>query len=210
VFGDEVYSYTAKTIKGDITFTIAEPNGRKHTSEQLDHFIGETLESKKTDGSWGHTLTGRQPNEKEQAALARMSAWFEDRDFFPSERQKLGDSWDVDPEHINRVLRTDMSAVSGKLRATLADVRVYNADLCAVIQYRGTVRGRVEFGDEKEQIGTTSINVNVLRSLKTGVDVKIFGQIAIQSVDRQMVNGVNVDVATSARLKLDSLAKVEK
>ena len=206
----EVCEYQTKLITGDVTVTVVDLAGRRRRSEQLEELVGEVIRSRKVDGKWTHTLVGRTITDREQAALSRLILWFEDREFFPVKEQRLGATWDVDCERIDRLLRTDMISVSGKVEAQFVQLIKHDGELCAAIRYRGTVRGRVEFGEGKETNGTLFLGIMVYRSLANGVDVKTEGQINLRSSDTAMINKDRYDVSTSGRIAISSTARVEK
>jgi hypothetical protein len=207
---DEVCAYETKVITGDITLTTVDPNGRRRRSQELDDFAGASILSHKTDGTWHHSLLDRAPNDKQVATLPRLRVRFEDRAFFPAEPLKLAATWDVRPEHIEKLLLTDMSAISGKVQARFARVEPISGDTLAVIEYQGAIRGRVEFGDGQEKIGSIRIDVVVYRSLGKGIDVKTTGKIDIRSNDTTTAGGVEIEVATTGILTIDSVASVEQ
>jgi hypothetical protein len=210
VLNDDVCGYDTKVITGDITFSFVDPTGKKRSSEQLDDFAGEVIRSTNIDGNWNHTLLENQPTDKQQAALTRLRSWFEDRESLPDGEQKLGASWEVDQRHIDKLLRSAMSAVSGKVRATFVRLERHEGDLCAVIEYKGRIRGRVEFGENQERIGSLVIDMTNIRSLKYGIDVKTSGEVIIHSADTVKLQGADVEVATVGRITIGSIVTVEK
>jgi hypothetical protein len=207
---EEVCGYESKMIAGDITLITVHANGTRRKSAELDDFAGESIQSQTIDGTWRHTLLDRTPNEKQAAALPQLRVRFDDRAFFPAERLKLDATWDVTSEHIERLLLTDMSAVSGKVQSRFVRVEHISGDTLAVIHHRGAIRGRIEFGDAQEKIGSIMIDLVVARSLGSGIDVKTTGKIDIRSSDTTTAGGTQVDIATTGMLTIDSVASFEK
>ena len=211
VVGDEVCSYLTRVITGDITFRSVDATGRKRASEELDHFAGETIRSINIGGKWNHSLLERLPNDTiELAALADMTPWCERRAFAPPERQRPRASWEVDQAHIDALLRTKMTAISGKILATFSRVEKHEDDLCAVIRYTGTLRGRVDLGEREEPIGSLVLDMTSIRSLINGIDLKTDGVVNIRSSHTANVNDTEVNVTVLARITIVTSATFEK
>jgi hypothetical protein len=210
VVGDEVCRYLTKVITGDITFHSVDATGKKRNSEELDHFVGETIRSVKIGGKWNHGLLERLPNDQtELAALADMIPWFDRRTFAPPERLKPGASWEVDQSHIDALLRTNMTAVSGKILATFLRVGQLEDQPCAVIQYTGKLRGRVDLGEHEESIGSLVLDMTTVRSLTSGIDLKTDGAVEIRSNRTATVDNTEVAVTVLARITIATQAAVE-
>jgi hypothetical protein len=208
--GDEVCRYLTKVITGDITFRSVDATGKKRDSQELDHFVGETIRSVKIGGKWNHSLLERLPNDQtELAALADMTPWFDRRAFAPAESLKPGASWEVDRSHIDALLRTNMTAVSGKILATFLRVGRREDQPCAVIQYTGKLRGRVDLGQHEESIGSLVLDMTTVRSLTSGIDLKTDGAVEIRSNHTATVDNTEVEVSVLARITIATRATAE-
>jgi hypothetical protein len=58
----EVINYQTKVIKGETTFSYADPSGRRHKEDRLDALAGEVVMSKKFGHMWRRTLLEAEPS----------------------------------------------------------------------------------------------------------------------------------------------------
>ena len=210
VLDDKVCEYKTKLITGDITFTVVDARGRKRTSNQLDNFVGETIQSTKRGEGWTHTLMDEAVNEKEQKALTQIRPFFQDRESCPADRQKFGASWDLDRDYIDILIRTNLSAASGKVKATFVKLVQHEGETCAAIECDGTIRGSIDFGVGLEKVGSILLSMNIVRSLKNGIDVKTDGQMRIQSTDTKRIQGAEFEVTTRSQVTISSSVVIER
>ena len=210
VVNDNVREYETKVITGDITLIFVDATVHKRTSEQLDNFVGETIRSKKRGGLWSHTLLNELPTEKEQKALTQLRPFFQDREFVPINKQKFGASWDVDRDYIDILIRTNMSAVSGKVKATFVRLIQYQGETCGLIEYNGKIRGSIDLEENQERVCSISIGMTVFRSLRNSIDAKTSGEIIIQSADTMTDQGGDAEVTTLTRLVINSTVTLEQ
>jgi hypothetical protein len=207
---DSVCEYETKFITGNITFLFVDTKGKRRTSAQLDDFVGRTIQSRKLDNRWTHALVDDLVMSDQQGRLAQLRPFFQDREFLPETRQKPGASWDVDRRYIDILLRSNLSAVSGKLKATFSRIAKDKEDILAIIDINGQIRGKIEFGENQETVGTIIIAMTVFRSLKQGIDVKTEGFIKIRSSDVVMFEDNEVDVEAASQFAVSSTVTVEK
>ncbi len=210
VLNDKVCEYETKVITGDITIAFVDATGKKRTSEQLDNFVGETLQSTKRPGGWTHTLVDELPTEKEQKALSHLRPFFQDREFAPSKGQKPGASWDIDRDYIDILIITHLRSVSGKVKASFVRMMEYEGEPCAVIEYKGKIRASIELEEDQERVCSISIALTIYRSLRNSIDAKTNGEIIIRSADTTTVQGGEAETTTVARLAISSKVTVER
>jgi hypothetical protein len=210
VLNDKVCEYETKVITGDITLRDVDATGKRRTSDQLDDFVGETIGSMRLRAGWSHALIDQLATDKQQPGLRQLRPFFQDREFVPAGGQKTGASWDVDRDYIDILIRTTMSAVSGKVKATFARVVDHEGEQCALIEYDGRLRGSVKFGANPEAVGSILIAMTSLRSLKHGIDVKTQGNLRMESAHTTMVRGTSVEFRILAQVAIDSSFTVEE
>ena len=211
VAGDMVTSYETKVIKGESTSRFRDRKGRAHNKERLDDLAGEVVVSERQGDGWNHTLLQNIPTPRQEQALARMTPWFEDREPMPIASQRLGGSWEVDATDIKKLFPgTDITAVSGKVQATLLRLEKHDGDVCAVIAFKGQVKGRWECDEDEEKIGTFSLNLVTHRSLKHAIHLETTGDITIRETGTLKYDGMNVEFTNRGRLTFNSTARIEK
>jgi hypothetical protein len=208
VANDQVIEYSTEFVAGHTTTIFVGLDLRRRTTEKLDDLIEQTITSKKIGRNWAHGILDHAPDEKEQIALIQLAPWFADRDSFPRERQQVGSSWAIDKAHIRKLIGGDIGAVSGNVEATFVRLQRTDEEVFAVIEYKGNIRGRFDFSDPPDIIGSIDVDLTSLRSLSTGVDATTSGSLTIRSHHKTDIDGL-VDVSAVSSLKIQSIAKVE-
>lgn len=206
--GDQVDEYKTEVVAGHTTTSFMGRDRKRRTTESLDDLIDQTITSRKTGRTWVHALLDRAPNVKEEIALLKLAPWFADRDSFPRERQEIGNSWSIDKAHIRKLLGGGIGAVSGTVEATFIRLDEVNKEQFAVINYKGNIRGRLDFSDPPELIVTVHVDITSARSLATGVDMETSGSITVRSHHQEDMQGP-ADVSEVISMTVRSSSKIE-
>ena len=208
VANDEVTEYTMEVVAGHETSSFVGFDRRRRTDEKLDDLVEQTITSRRLGGDWVHIIRDHAPDEKEQIALLRLAAWFADRESFPSKKQHVGSSWAINKAHVRKLLGGEIGAVSGTVEAKFVRLDEINNEKVAVIDYKGSIRGRFDFSDPPDIIGAIDVDLTSSRSLATGVDTTWSGSLKIRSDHQTDINGP-VDVSEVISMTIRSSAKVD-
>jgi hypothetical protein len=208
VANGQVVGYVTEIVTGHMTSSFVGVDGRARTSEKVDDLIEQTVSSKRIGDDWVHGLLNRAPTKTQETVLRQRAAWFADRDSLPREKQAIGSSWALDKAHIRKLVSGGVAAVSGNVEGTLVGVEEHANEIVAVIDYKGSVRGRFDSPTNPGLVGSMDLAIRSLRSLATGVDLTTTGTVAIRS-NYTINSGGAIDVTEVISQNISSAARVE-
>jgi len=209
VANDAVTGCLIKVIKGEGTISYVDSKGVSQKQDRVDDLASEVILGQNVGSAWSYSLQGKKPTLKQEQALIRMRPLFESRDYLPVGKQKSGATWDLDSTQLQHFLGSEFSAVSGKVRGELLRLERIGGDLCAVIEYKGTLKGRDELPQSQGAIRTFEMDQVVYLSLKYGVSAKTSGETIVTSTGRRKIGGEIVGVTSNGRISVTSMTTVE-
>jgi hypothetical protein len=177
----------------------------------VDDLAGEVVLSSKLERAWNHTLLEHTPTGQQERALARLRPRFADRELIPEAKQKPGSAWDVVASDVESLIPgMAINTVSGKVLATFVRVEPYQNDLCAVVTYKGVIKGRGDLDENQEELTTYDLNLTSYRSLTIGVNLRTAGDITMKQTGTMIFEGDDVAFTNRGRLAFSSTVTVVK
>jgi hypothetical protein len=210
VANDAVTGCLIRVVKGEGTISFVDTKGAAHQQDRVDDLAGEVIVAQKTGAAWRYALQGKTPTLKQEQALHKLRPMFEHRDFLPAAKQKVGATWKLDSAQIQNLAGSEFSSVSGSVRADLPRLERYEGALCAVIEYKGTFKGRDELPETQGSIRTFEMDQVVYLNLKYGLNAKTTGETTVTSAGKRRMGGVNLQVTSSSRITIVSTTTVEQ
>ncbi len=199
-----------EVIKGEGSLSFIDSKGQQRTQDRVDELAGEVIVAQKVGSAWKYSLQGKQASLKQEQALAHMRPLFESRNYLPAGKQKPGDTWELDSTQIKSLLGSEISAISGSVQGEFLRIERLGEDLCAVIQYKGTVKGRDEVPASQGAVRTFEMDQEIYLLLTYGLSVKTSGETIATSAGKRKLGGANVEVTTSGRISVKSTTTLER
>jgi hypothetical protein len=209
VANDTVTGCLIKVIKGEGTISFVDSRGEEHKRDRVDDLAGEVIVAQKVGSAWKYSLQGKTPTLKQEQALTHLRPLFENRDYLPVAKQKVGATWELDSAQIQNFLGREFSAVSGKLRAEFLRLERLGDDLCAVIEYKGTLKGRDELPQSQGSIRTFEMDQFIYLLPRYGLSAKTSGETIVTSAGKRRTGGASVEVTSTGRITVTSTTTVE-
>ena len=204
--GRAVTMFTTRIVKDEMTISVHGPGGTE-TKEDLGALAGQVVTSEKTKSGWKHTLADGEPSKAQKEALANIPMWEEDEDI-PSGKQKIGATWEMDAVHFKKVLGGSITAASGKVRKTFTGLTKHNGELCAVIEWTGSIKGKLTADGNEKLFTLGQLKNTEYRSLKHGVSLKWEMEMSWKLSGKEKVEGNEVDVVIQGKAIVKSETEV--
>ncbi len=210
VYDDSVSGYVTKVLRGEDVRRIVDSSGRIRTEQRVDDLAGAVIVSEMLGAHWQRSLSGKAPYTAEGQAITRFRPFFECRDDLPAGKQKVGVTWEVDSAQIKERFGGSLTAVSGTLRVGFLRLEKHEGDLCAVIEYKGVIKGREELQDAGGEVRTIGIDQVAYVSLRYGLSIKTSGLITVESVGKRKTDRGEVDVTTRGQITVTSTTTISR
>lgn len=189
-----VTKYQLKVIKDEKEMAM-RIGDEKLSNDDIGVLSGEVIVSTKEGGKWKHELKSGKPTKEQAEELNSLSSW-DDEDDIPEGRHEIGHTWEVDAAHLKRLMGNDVTAVSGKLNATVIRLEKYSGELCAVVEYRGRVKCKITI-DDNPLIVDMDLTRTCYRSLNRGCTLLVRESGPITIKGQMKIDGVDVTAEIS-------------
>jgi hypothetical protein len=158
-------------IVKNVTTFIMTRGDEEVIDHKVDRLEGREIISELGKNGWTHRLAEGQPTEEEKEAL-RVQSEFEDENWYPKGKIRIGATWAMPPLHLARAFAPgDEVKVTGDLKTTLVEVRNFEGDPCAVIRTTGPVRGTFRREGQRANL-ELELETTEFRSLRTYVALR--------------------------------------
>ncbi|MBP3957686.1 hypothetical protein J8F10_20745 [Gemmata sp. G18] len=206
VDGRNVTKCQTKIIKerADVTANLG---GQDMAHTEPTALEKETVISERDGKSWKHSLVDTKPTEKQKKELDSRNGIENDDDLYPTEKVKVGHTWQVDAAALTKMLGNSFSDVKGKLDQKFVKVEKVGDEECAVIQSSGKITAKMKDDGEPTVDVEMELKITTYKSLKTGVNVKdsFTGKIKLEGT--QKMDDIKVDIKMSGPISGESTTK---
>jgi hypothetical protein len=207
--GRSVAKYRIKIIKDRTELGF---EGMPKSDPIRSELEGESIIGERIDGpKWKHSLVRGNPSENQKAELEKRPGFESDDELYPSEKIKVGDTWNIEAVSLTRLFDDSFSDLSGEIKRTFMKVEEIDTEECALIQSSGVVKGKM-----KDETGAPSmlmemdLKLTSWRSLKTGISVKEQFEGKIKLSGTQTVEGEKVRFSVSGPFNGESITQSKR
>lgn len=206
VEGRQVTKVQTKVTKESVE-TVTSLGGQDMSDKKAGDLEGEVIISERTGaGKWKHTLVDTKPSDKQKKELDKRIGPENEDDLYPAGKVKVGHTWTVDANALQRVFGGSITDLKGKLKMKFVKVEEVDGEQCAVVEATGTIKG-VAKEDEGELDVELDIKGTTWRSLKTGLDVKDKASGKMKMKGNISMDGAKVELVLDGPFTIDTSAK---
>jgi len=209
VDGRNVTKCQTKIIKeqAEINANIGglEINDTEPTALEKETVISE----RKGDGKWTHLLVDTQPSAKQKKELDNRNGIENDDDLYPKEKVKVGHTWTVDATALQKLLGNSFSDVKGKINQKFLKVEEVDGQMCAVVQSKGKITGKMKEDGEPKMDVEMDLVVTTWKALETGVAVKESFEGKIKMSGIQEMDDIKIEITLSGPVTGESTTKLK-
>jgi hypothetical protein len=176
--------------------------GETTTDERPSPLTGETVDYRKAGGGWAITLVGKPPTPEQAEELKGYPPPSLYRELLPARPVAVGESWEVPPAELRRLLGARVRVDSGRWTMTFTRVVVVNGERCAEIAEDVEVRGEMDVTGGKSR-GWFRLTGTTTWALGNGRTFTSRHEGQVEETAELIDNGVRVTTTTAGPVRIE-------